>query len=371
MKLQFDRFDALVSDIRIDSAAASDTNRIAFAKDFFLKFHDMKFRTADSSYKMKAEWITYSSKSRTVEVDSFKLQPTLEKEDFYKFYGVQASLYYLEFDKIRLANTYIDRFLNNDILEADSVFTEHPRLSVYLDKGQEKRFNSKIGRYPHQQLMKLTSLVRLKKILLKNASVEYTEKNGSTGAEGTLRIHDVDLDIRNATNDTTLLKQNNICTVDANGRIFSNSPVAIKLRLYLDSANGRFDAEGSIKNVTAAQLNQLSVPLANTELPTLDLHSLQFSVQAEDYIARADVRMRYNNLSIILRKIDKETGATVTRKFITKMLNRYAIEPDNPGPGGVERTAEGVLFSRLTTQSFFGVIWKSIFAGMQKIMLKS
>ena len=126
-----------------------------------------------------------------------------------------------------------------------------------------------------------------------------------------------------------------------------------------------------LKNVSAAQLNQLSVPLANTELPTLDLHSLQFSVQAEDYIARADVRMRYNNLSIILRKIDKETGATVTRKFITKMLNRYAIEPDNPGPAGVEKTAEGVLFSRLTTQSFFGVIWKSIFAGMQKIMLKS
>ena len=371
VKLQFDRFDALVGDIKIDSVGATDTNRVAFAKDMFLKFHDMKFRTADSSYKMKAEWITYSSKTKTVEIDSFKLQPTLKKEDFYKNYGVQASLYYIEFNKIRLTNTYMDRFLRNNIASADSVIVEHPKINVYLDKSQEKLFNSKIGSYPHQKLLKAGTLIRMKNIFFQNASINYTEKNGTTGEEGTLEIKNVNLQITNATNDPAWIRQNNKCTAKAEGLLLGTSPIAASFVFYLDSSNGRFDAEGSIKNVTAAQLNTISVPLSNTQIPSLTIHSLHFKVRGEDFTARADVQMHYNNFSIVLRKIDEETGAVVTRKFITKLLNRYVVEQNNPGPGGVERKAENVAFSRLTSQSFFGVIWKAVFAGIQKIILKT
>ena len=49
VKLQFDRFDAMVEDIKIDSTSAADSSRIGFAKNMFLRFHDMKFRTPDSS----------------------------------------------------------------------------------------------------------------------------------------------------------------------------------------------------------------------------------------------------------------------------------------------------------------------------------
>jgi hypothetical protein len=47
------------------------------------------------------------------------------------------------------------------------------------------------------------------------------------------------------------------------------------------------------------------------------------------------------------------------------------IWPDNPGNDGIERTAQNTRVARLTTQSFFGLIWKTIFAGMQDVMMKS
>ncbi len=162
-----------------------------------------------------------------------------------------------------------------------------------------------------------------------------------------------------------------MCTAKAEGLLLGTSPIAASFVFYLDSSNGRFNAEGSIKNVTAAQLNTISVPLSNTQIPSLTIHSLHFKVRGEDFTARADVQMHYNNFSIVLRKIDEETGAVVTRKFITKLLNRYVVEQNNPGPGGVERKAENVAFSRLTSQSFFGVIWKAVFAGIQKIIIKT
>ena len=67
LKLQFDECNALFEDIRVDSVSALDTTRIGFTKYVSLRFHDLKFRTPDSAYKMKAEWITYSSKNRTLE----------------------------------------------------------------------------------------------------------------------------------------------------------------------------------------------------------------------------------------------------------------------------------------------------------------
>jgi hypothetical protein len=64
-KLQFDRCDALFENIRIDSTAVLDTSRIGYVKNFSFKLNDLKFRTTDSTYKLKAEWITYNSEKPT------------------------------------------------------------------------------------------------------------------------------------------------------------------------------------------------------------------------------------------------------------------------------------------------------------------
>jgi hypothetical protein len=299
------------------------------------------------------------------------LQPTLEKEDFYKYYGVQASLYYVELDKIKLVNTHIERFINNNVLDADSVLLNHPDISVYTDKTQEGLFKSKIGSFPHQALLKSNSTLRIKNIIANNASVTYTEKSKITQEEGALKINGVNFLIKNATNDPLTIRQNNICTVQADGKILGSSPISASFRFYLDSSNGRFDVQGVVKNVTAAQLNPLSVPLSNTQIPSLNIRQLNFKVTGEDYTAWADVEVKYKDLSVILRKQDKETGNTVTRKFITKLLNKYIIRTDNPGADGIEKKALHVQYSRLTTQSFFGLVWRSVFAGMQNIMMKT
>lgn len=149
-----------------------------------------------------------------------------------------------------------------------------------------------------------------------------------------------------------------------------SSPMQINFTFYLDSANGRYDVSGNVKNATAAQLNQLSVPMANIYLPSLQLHELNFFIRANEWDAYADVQMRYNHLALVMRSID-EHGQLKERGFLNRIINRYVLYPDNPGPDGMERKATNVRFMRLTTQAFFGMIWKSLFLGMQGVMLKS
>ena len=371
LKLQFDECNALFEDIRVDSTSALDTTRIGFTKYVSLRFHDLKFRTPDSAYKMKAEWITYSSKKRTLEIDSFKLQTTLEKEDFYRSDSVQKTVYFTEFHKARFVNTRLDLFLNNNIISADSVTLEMPNISIYLDRSMKPVFTSKIGKYPHQKLLASTSLIKVKTISLQKANIKYTEKNAKTGMEGNVWFSDLSLAVNNVTNDESMIRRDPVCTAHASGKILGESDLSVDFRFFLDSANGAYNAKGRIENISGSQLNPLASSLANVRINSFNIQSLDFDINGRDFDADGKVRMRYNNLSITLRKKDEETGINETKRFLTKILNKFVLWTENPGPDGIERTTTEAKALRLSTQSFFGLLWKTIFDGMQDIMMKS
>ncbi|HYO22276.1 MAG TPA: hypothetical protein VER36_07705 [Flavisolibacter sp.] len=366
-KLQFDRCDAVFENIRIDSAAVADTSRIGYVENFSLKFNDLKFRTPDSAYKLKAQWITYNSATRLLQIDSFKIQPTLEKEN--RVDSLRRSWYTATFDRVNFMGLRLDHYLRLNRAVADSVIFQNPKLEIYQDRLGLKSYKSKIGQYPHQQLLKANATVDIKKFIVANMQIDVVEKHEETRKEGTIEIRELNLSVQNIVNDPALIRQNPIAMATASGKIIG-SPIQADFRFYLDSANGRFDAKGTLQNVTAKQINPISLALANIEVPSANIEMIRFSVQGEDYGADADIQMRYSNLSIVFLKRDKETGDISTRGFLTKLLNRYAIYTSNPA-SGTERQAYDIKTSRLTTQSFFGVIWQAVFAGMQQIILKT
>lgn len=366
-RLQFERCDALFEDIHVDSASVADTSRLQYVANFSLGLRNLSYRTPDSLYQMKAATIAYNSKQRSLQVDSFGLQPTLDKNQ--RIDSMRKSWYTVLFDKVQFHNLRLDRYLRLNRAEADSVVFGSPRLSIFQDKLGLKSYVSKIGKYPHQQLLNAAAIVDIKKFAAHNMQIEIIEKDDITRLEGRLPLTGLELTVENIVNDTALIRRNPIATATASGKIIG-SPVQASFRFYLDSAEGRFDANGRLQNMTAAQINPLSSALANVQVPSATINDLVFFVRGHDYGATADVQMQYSNLSVVFLKRDKETGANTSRNFLNKLLNKYAIYTSNP-IGGTERKAYGVKVARLTTQSFFGVIWQAVFAGMQDIILKS
>jgi hypothetical protein len=337
-----------------------------------LQFNGLKFRTPDSSYKMKADVVSYSSRTKVFEVVDFKIQPTLkERADFYRNATHQQTMYVIEYGKLKLTNIRLDRFIDNNIIAADTVFLERPVVDMYSDKTLPPVYESKIGTYPHQKLLKASSTIMVKTLVVNDANLSYTEKNGKTGQEGTLNLKQLDLQAVNVTNDSNGIKRNRECVLYANGKILDNSPFRMEFRFYLDSTDGKFKTTGEVRNVSANQLNKLAEPLSNVRLRSLDLDRLNYTIEGNDFAATSDVTMWYNNLFIVLEKQDEETGAIKTKKFMTKLLNKFTLYDSNPGPNGVLRQATGAQRSRISSQSFFGLIWKSLFTGMQDVMMKS
>lgn len=371
LKVQFDTCYAVLRDLRIDSAATADTTRIFFAKEVAMRFRDLKYRSQDSVYKLKAEEILYSSRRRTLEVQDFKIQPTRkDPEEFYRWIGKQKVMNTIEIGQAVFSGLHLDRFLHNETIQADSVYLEGLVAELFLDKTYPLELKSKIGQYPHQKLLRASSTVQIPKVVVRNAALSYTERGELSHQQGKLAINKISGVLTNVTNDTALIQKNNQLQARLKGVILGNSPIAINITFFLDSANGRFSADGAVHDVSAPQLNGLAGPLASTRLQSFDMHQLTFSLAGDDFAARGRVQMKYNNLSVVLQKVDEETGTTKRRKFLTRLLNRFVLHPSNPGNDGVERTARDVGYRRITSQSFFGLIWKTIFAGMQDVMIR-
>ena len=176
--------------------------------------------------------------------------------------------------------------------------------------------------------------------------------------------------ISNVTNDSTTIDKHRICIAFFNAKLFGTSSLEAKFTFPLTTEEGNFTAEGNIYNVDAAQLNPVSVPLANVRLQSLEVSKLGFQLEGDNYSAKGNVQMRYNNLSLVFLKRNEETGTVSTKKFLTKILNRYSIYTANP-EAGIERKATDIVYARVSTKGFFGVVWKTIFFGMQDVMIKT
>ena len=366
-KLQFERCDAAFEKIRIDSTSIGDTSRIGYVENFSLALKGLSARSSDSLYQMKADAITYASANRYLDIQKFSLQPTLDKDQ--RLDTFRKSYYAVTFDKVSFNGLRLDRYLRLNRAEADSVVFQTPKLSVYADKLGLKNYASNIGKFPHQKLLGASAIVDIKKFIAHNMNMDFTQRDEETREEGTLPLTDLEVSVANIVNDMALIRQNPVATATASGKIIG-SPIETAFRFYLDSAEGKFDVTGRLQNVTAAQINPLSKTLANVEVPSANIEYVSFFVRGEDYNAVADVQMQYNNLSVVLYKRDKETGKNSELGFINKLLNKYALYNSNPASGTV-RQAKGVKVARLTTQTFFGLIWQAIFAGMQNIILRA
>jgi len=368
MQVKFDTCAALIQGIRIDSVSAADPRRIAFAASVQLHFYDLKFRAPDSSFKLKAKVIDYNSDGQLLTIRDFKLQPTLkEKEAFYEAASLQREMTVIEFARLDLKRFRLEEFFNRRAIVADSLVVDTPRIRIYTDKTLPPTLEGKTGRYPGQLLLSAKTQIDIRHLLLRQAQLTYTEKAEKTGAEGTLDLDRLDLLAGNVTNLPERIKADRFCRLQAGGRILG-APIRAQFRFDLHSPDGLFWLDGSIGALAGGRLQALAEPLANIRLKALQLQQLRFSLQGDEYTARGSVWMRYRNLELVLLKRDAETGLLETKKFLTKLINRYTLLQNNPAPGAPEMMARNIEKSRLMTQSFFGLIWKVIFSGMQTIM---
>lgn len=355
------KINAQLHHINISDSTSTDKSRVLFAENASLDVSDIVIRNKRGLYKYTFKDIKLLSGERSFSVKKLSINPLLAEAAFMKAAKWQTDR--LDFDLYNLLFKQVDvqEILNGNLI-ANELLVKNAQFNIFRDKSYPAKKESKIGHYPHQELLRIPIDVAIKKVVVQNGSIEYKEKNPQTAKSGVVVFDNVSASLLNVTN----MKDNSgIMTVNFSTRFLNKVPLTARLQFFMKNKNGRFTVNGSMKTTDATIFNPLSKPMALVEINSGTIQSLDFNLICDDYKAKGIIQLLYSDLKVKILKQEELGTSEYKPKKLFSFLANTMIPDANPQKNKPVRIVT-VNHTRDIDRSMFNLIWKAIFEGAQK-----
>ena len=356
--------DIKVSNIVIDSLSGNDTSRFYYTKGVDFTVHDYQAATPDSLYLANFKQIYFSTSQRKIVIDEVSFLPRYSRKAFYEKTGEAGDIYSLKFNRIAINDIDLQNFLRSQKLYAGTLDLIGPDIRIYTNNAFQGKKTIKIGKDPQQALQKVALDMRLNRINIKNAYINYSETDATSGYTGEILFTHTNGTILNVTNDVASKKTNPYMRAYINTRFMDAGPLQVNFKFNLNAKNGDFNYSGELGKFDGKKLDKLVKPLALVHVESADIQKLSFSINGSNYRGRGDVRFNYKNLHVqILEKV-KGQKKLQSQGLVSLLANALIIDDNNPNKKGVFRPGP-VDFKRDPYLSFFSFLYKGILEGLK------
>lgn len=348
-------------DAKIDSTSNADTTRLFFSREINFACEKISWRARSGLYQYSLSQFKFNSLNKDLSISNVAIKPQLSEDAFVKTMRFQSDRFDIDINDISI-KSISTRALMNEILLGDKLEVKSGNIKVYRDLNIPRDHKNRSGTYPHQQLSFVPIPFVIPKATFSNILIQYRERNDITKKVGDVRFHNCFININNITNEPLSLQKNNICRIDISTRLLNLAPMKAALTLYLEDKQGRFSIDGSASNIDATKLNELVVPMGMAKIKKGSVKKLDFKLKGNNYRADGSVTVLYDDLKIDFLELDDERK--MNKKHLTSFISNIIIKDSNPDDG--ETRIGEVHHDRDMNRSFYNLIWKSIFEGINK-----
>lgn len=366
--LRFDRMAIKISDIKVDANSHKDTTRILYAGNIEAGFDSLRLKKTDGLYAINIGKTAYDFKKRSVDIEWLTLTPAVSQQEFNRRMGHEADRFTVDIKKIDIANFNASALLVQNKVETGVITLSQPDIALYKDKTAGPNNTNKMGKYPHQLLMKAPFSMDVDSIKIKNGRFTYTEKNIKTLMDGSFKFANVNGFLSNVTNQGVKIAKNGWCKADLRASFMGNNAMRAIFSFDLRADDGHFMVDANLASLEASQINTIFRPLARAELETFSLDKLDYHVEGNDHSATGNLSLLYHNLKLNVLK--EEDGEFKKKGLITLLANLLKLHSSNPEEGEAERKAIGIREPRIPTKNFFGLVIKTLLTCTQEIAVK-
>jgi hypothetical protein len=356
--------DINISDIVIDSLSDKDPSRFYYTKGVDVTVHDYHIATPDSLYFADVKKIYFSTSQRKIVLDKVSFKPRYNRTDFYKQTGEAGDIYTLKFKHIDINDIDLQSFLRDQVLYAGTLDVINPDVQIYTNNAYKGKKTSKIGKDPQQALQNVALDMKLKRLNIKNASINYSETDATSGATGQILFTHTNGYILNVTNDDDQKRRNPYMRAHINTTFMDAAPLQVNFKFNLRAKDGAFNYSGELGKFDGKKLDKLVKPLALVHVESADIEKLKFNVDASNYSGKGNLEFYYRNLKIqLLKKVEGKTDLQ-KQGLISMLANNLVIESNNPDNKGVFRPGP-IDLKREPTVSFFSFLYKGLLDGLK------
>ncbi len=357
-----------VSGFLLDENSAQDSSRILYSQNITLKAEGLELPSGNALYVFKMAELQFSTRDSTLQVKNVHYQPLLSKLEFSKKLGWAADRLDLEFNNIKATDVDTKRFLVDRQLFAQNLYIDAGLMDIFKDKRYRVITKDKMGKYPHQLLLKSKFKIGFNTVHLKSTRVKYGEMNEKTNQSGAVFFDGTQGKISNLTNDSVWIKKNGSCRVDVTTRFMNQGSLKAYFDFDLAANNGAFRCGGTMTNFEMPRLNQVTEALAKASVTSGKVSMLDFDIRATNTQAAITTKLHYDDLKVDVLKVDNETGNLKRRWFLSQVVNNIVLNENNPRGNRPARVGEAVIL-REDDESFFNLIWHSLFVSIKQITI--
>ncbi|MFZ1306425.1 MAG: hypothetical protein WAR80_11335, partial [Ferruginibacter sp.] len=287
-----------ISNVKFDAAdiqkldSGTNIKNLISSSNWRLSAGGFSFMTANKRYKINIGAFDINNATSSMRIKSITVNPQFTEAAFSKILARQEDLYNLAFNNIELSGIDTRLLIKKQRLEAAAASLQ-PVVKIYRDRTVAEDGSSKVGKYPHQMLQDIKFPFSVKKMVIKNGLVSYTEKADVSKQTGTVSFKNINGTVSNITNIKDLISKDNLLLLNATASFMGVSQVQTIWKLPLNTNNGAFDVSGTAGGFNGVSLNPLIEPLGMVSIKKGRVNKLSFNLTGNDLIARGSATVLY------------------------------------------------------------------------------
>ncbi|MBE8714191.1 hypothetical protein [Sphingobacterium hungaricum] len=353
-----------IHDVLLDETSINDSSRLFYTKMVDIHVPKFAYEMPDDIYKASFEDLRLNTQKKNLLLTRVSYAPKMSKANFFKTKNQNVTMAVMNFDTVRIDNIDLKQLLDNQITVAKSVQLKSGAVSLYNDKRFRKVPKNKIGNSPHQQLMKMKSLLSIDTVYVDDVDILYGEFSAKYNQEGIITFNHATGILTNVTNDSLRLSKDKFMRADLTAKIMKSGTLKAQFGFDMLSKTGFYTYKGSLGPMQATAYNKILRPLLNVEIASGNVKSVRFDMQGTDTKNWGDFRFDYDNLKIkLLNEPDAEKKSS--KKVISFIVNNIIINDSNPDANEVYHTGK-INYTRNPQHTFFKTLWQSLLEGIKQ-----
>lgn len=357
----------LVNNLLIDSTTQHDNSRFLFAKHVTLNAKNYSVPTSDSLYFFKVENISVSGDQHTLNAKNVELTPRYTRSQFEKRLKYNKEMYHLTIPTLTMSGVNWWSIVNNERLIAREAVISGGSFSIFLDRSIPPSPAIKIANYPDQLLMSLPFPIAITKLNIRRFNLSYSEFSPKSKQNGTAYFDNINAQANYISNMPEEISKHRFLNFSGSSSFMHHVPMTASFNLDLKNyRTGEFTAAVHMNTLDSMTINPLAQSLGLFRIKRGLMQEATAHVQGNNYSAKGNIAIRYEDLHITPVKADKaDSGKLKNKTFTSFFANKIFIKDKNPENGKELRQPEYTV-DRDHHKNFFNMIWVTIFTGLLK-----
>ncbi|MGJ8593240.1 MAG: hypothetical protein ACSHXF_11870 [Aquaticitalea sp.] len=350
LMLKTENFTANVMGIQLNEKSVKQRIPFAFS-DYNVHFNNLFYQM--SPYE-NLEISTSKLTKGNSKFDGLKLYTKYSKSQFDRMIPYERDHFDITINSVEL-NDQDFGYEQDSVFyfKSPSLIIEKSRMNIYRNKLIAD--DTTIKSLYSKMLRNLKFNLTLNEILLKNATINYSEKVKAENTAGTISFSKLNAKIKNLSNTYSGSEKT---TLDIDAIFMKSTPINVNWYFDVNNVNDHFIFKADIGRLPAKDLNPFAQPNLKVKFEG-ELLKTYFTIDGNAQDANVDLRINYDNFKVvILQKDGKEKN-----NFLSAVANLF-IKKDSGNESDHYREGYKNNVERDKTKSVFNFIWLNASAGL-------